>query len=110
MEIYWKGGIKYFYKKREEYWNHRNFWENYKNETIKRIGCRRASEKWTKHSKEFNLIGKIKFQKLLNLDCVRNLEDILLQRWPNNINFLKIILRVYLDVVFGNFKENSYVI
>ncbi|AES75778.1 capsid protein [Medicago truncatula] len=63
-------------------------WENYENETVNRRGYTRANGKWTKISDEFKPhYEEGKSKKLLNLDCVRNPEEIL-ERWSNNMIML----------------------
>jgi hypothetical protein len=72
-------------RKREEYWNPHSSWEKYEDETMNRKGYTRASGKWTKVSEEFKPhYEESKSRKLLNLDCVRNPEEIL-ERWSNDM-------------------------
>ncbi|XP_058761154.1 uncharacterized protein LOC131634502 [Vicia villosa] len=75
-------------RKREESWNPHSSWENYENETMNQRGYAKASGKWTKVAEEFKpYYEETKSKKLLNLDCVRNPEDIL-QRWSNDMIML----------------------
>ncbi|XP_058783836.1 uncharacterized protein LOC131658573 [Vicia villosa] len=75
-------------RKREESWNPRSSWENYENETMNQRGYAKASGKWTKVAEEFKpYYDENKSKRLLNLDCVRNPEDIL-QRWSNDMIML----------------------
>ncbi|XP_058761155.1 uncharacterized protein LOC131634503 [Vicia villosa] len=75
-------------RKREESWNPHSSWENYENETMNQRCYAKASGKWTKVAEEFKpYYEETKSKKLLNLDCVRNPEDIL-QRWSNDMIML----------------------
>jgi len=75
-------------RKREESWNPHSSWENYEYETMNKKGYAKASGKWTKVAEEFKpYYEETKSKKLLNLDCVRNPEDIL-QRWSNDMIML----------------------
>jgi hypothetical protein len=75
-------------RKREDDWNPHSSWEKYEDETMNRRGYTRANGKWTKVSDEFKPhYEERKSKKLLNLDCVRNPEEIL-KRWSNNMIML----------------------
>jgi len=75
-------------RKREDNWNPHSSWENYESETMNRRGYTRANGKWTKVSYEFKPhYEEGKSKKLLNLDCVRNPEEVL-ERWYNNMIML----------------------
>jgi len=75
-------------RKREDNWNPHSSWEKYEDETMNHRGYTRTSEKWTEVSDEFKpRYKKSKSRKLLNLDCVRNPEEIL-ERWFNDMIIL----------------------
>jgi uncharacterized membrane protein len=81
-------------------------WEKYEDETMNRKGYTRASGKWTKVSEEFKPhYEESKSRKLLNLDCVRNPEEIL-ERWSKDmimlLEMLLLLILVWLLCGYGN--------